>query len=616
MSSRLLRHRSRYSSPATFAEKEPAPTPADDVQMRNVHASTSSAWVEPPLRAPAPSFEDSRGLERVGVLENMQPLGTAPTHRLLQKLKLSTARPSPRATPAAQAAEGAVTPVEATEKMDFASLGMDEATTEQGLPLPDIPADALPQPDTILISSPPRGRPPRRDHGEMLQCEGMSDSAAYSSAPQSHLSPKPLSIQQQLRQDRLRSHVDRAVQEAYQRHTPDLVDGLRKIRDDAYHNPDLWNVVEAMMTNAPSPDQFKIFKRYIKKGVKRHRRQSQMSDSPYNPSPQHYHHHRAPPQPQYQSPQSSYPQIPPSNYPADFNQPIDPSLSAPQQVLSYGGGELQMSMSTAPPILPQPPLDNTLLQPENQTSHKRKRSGSASSRSSLSSVPEDVPQTWEELGTDNETTNGARSRSAGQRQATNRTSAGSRLRSAHGVPHRPSPSLQHVQLDTAGLSKTTANKRQKRIREEPGYGVDELHQRKDPFLNDSFHDYNSVPRPESNDRELVHGHPSRPTSIDLSRPPPPVVHPNRLDVSRDSLISPTSVQAPQDQIIVNAPNRRNALDESMVGELDLSSPESSPAPLHLAPPPPAAAISRGTTPRASRSQPPQKTRKSARVMVS
>lgn len=44
----------------------------------NVFESTSAAWEEPPLRQPQPSFVDNR-LDRLGVLENMQPLGTAPT---------------------------------------------------------------------------------------------------------------------------------------------------------------------------------------------------------------------------------------------------------------------------------------------------------------------------------------------------------------------------------------------------------------------------------------------------------------------------------------------------------------------------------------------------------
>lgn len=47
----------------------------------------SEEWTEPPLRAPAPSFEDYKGLERHGVLEHMAPLGTLPGNKVKARLK-------------------------------------------------------------------------------------------------------------------------------------------------------------------------------------------------------------------------------------------------------------------------------------------------------------------------------------------------------------------------------------------------------------------------------------------------------------------------------------------------------------------------------------------------
>lgn len=50
------------------------------------NTSTAAGWTEPPLRQPAPSFQD-HGLGRAGVVENMMPLGTPPTAKVRAKAK-------------------------------------------------------------------------------------------------------------------------------------------------------------------------------------------------------------------------------------------------------------------------------------------------------------------------------------------------------------------------------------------------------------------------------------------------------------------------------------------------------------------------------------------------
>ena len=623
MATRSLRQRSsRYSSPATFGEKEAAPKPVEEPPPRNGHQSSLDAWIEPAVRAPAPSFEDSRGLERVGVLENMQPLGTAPTQRLLQKLKLNYARPSPRATPA-QAVEEDVTPAtEAAEKMELASP-MD-GVAEQLEIYPDIPPTSQLPPDTVLISSPPRGRPPRREFGEMPFGEGVLPSpVTYPLAPPMHASPRPLSIQQQIRRDRLRSHVDRAILEAHRDNKPDLANGLARMRDDAEMNPELWNVVEAVVNKSPDPGQFKVFKRYIKYGVKQYRSQSQMtSASPYQPSPQVFNDLTSPSH-RERSPRPSYPHIPAPSYPEEPRRRLNLYFNPPQATGDYGLEETPISPSTvlAPAPVP-PPSRTTSRQGTTISPHKRKRSGSVSSLSSLSSTPSiveelrhDLPPAWIDFG--EVPVSSGRSRSAGQRQAANRGPAGNRLRSAASVTnHLSHPTF--TQPEVATSFKANASKRLKKTRDDPDFDIDELSRRKRHYLDDSFHDYNTIPRPESDERDLVHGHPERPVMTE--NPPPPVVHPNRLVVPRDSLSSPLSSIAPvENNNVANGTSRRRAYDEIDPDELEVTTNESlSPVPL-LVPPPPAAVViaaSRGATPRASRFQPAQKTRKSARVMVS
>ena len=84
-SSRHLR-RSRLSSPSHSSTQHNAhvKTEAHGVDL---NGDMDKEWKEPPLRAPAPSFEDYKGLERHGVLEHMAPLGTFPGQKVKTRLK-------------------------------------------------------------------------------------------------------------------------------------------------------------------------------------------------------------------------------------------------------------------------------------------------------------------------------------------------------------------------------------------------------------------------------------------------------------------------------------------------------------------------------------------------
>ncbi|KIX03776.1 uncharacterized protein Z518_07329 [Rhinocladiella mackenziei CBS 650.93] len=605
MSTRSLRHRSsRYSSPATFAEKEVPSKPIEAPVTRNGQQSSLDRWIEPGVRPAVPSFEDTRGLERVGVLENMQPLGTAPSQKLLQKLKLNYVRPSLRTTSAQN--EETVTPVAEAEKMDLASPGEPEI-------LPDLPPDPPRQSDTIVISSPPRGRPPRREVAEMPQAVNVSPSPSkLSFTPTTHVPPKPHSIQEHLRQDRLQNHVERAMQEATQKGTPDLVPGLQKLREDAHLYPELWNVLEAVVQQSPTTSQFKTFKRYIKSGLKKYRRSSQLSTSPYQPSPHQMNnlasleHNR--------SPVAGHSAIPSTGFPEDSNRKISLYFNVPRNRGSCRPEDASVSPSTAPRSTQLTEPEMGPFQQATTSPHKRKRSRSVSSTSSLSSaqsIPDEFgpPLDREHQGEGRGAS--GRSRSAGQRQATSRMGAGNRLRSAANSTHALS-APKHPYSEVATTAKF-ASKKLKKGREDPEFDINELARRKRHWLDDSFHDYNTIPRPESHERGPIHGHPERPEAEE--RPPAPVIHPNRL---LTTLSSPVSAQAPPENILSNGTSRKRAYGEIDADELDVITPESSsPGPL-LVPPLSglANAASRGATPRATRLQPAPKTRKSARVMVS
>ena len=604
MATRSLRHRSsRYSSPATFGEKDAPSKPVEAPVATHRQQTSLDTWIEPPVRPAVPSFEDTKGLERVGVLENMQPLGVSPSQRLLQKLKLNYVRPSPRPTPIQP--EGVLPTVTEPEKMDVASSLEPEI-------LSDNPPEPPRQEDTVVISSPPRGRPPRKEVAEMSQAVDVSPSPAkLSLTPTNYISPKPPSIQEHLRRDRLQNHVERAVHEAQERGSADLVPGLERLREDARSMPDLWNVLEAVVQQSPNAAQFKIFKRYIKSGVKKHRRASQISASPYQSSPLRHDDLTSP-----RSPKSAQPDLN-AKAPSQVSNPrISLYFNRSRAPVPYEPEDSTISPSTTPrnmdlidPALRPIPLPTT-------SPNKRKRTRSVSSDSSLSSarsIPDDFGPLLARARLGG---NSGRSRSANQRQATSRATAGNRLRSAASATHHQSAGK--LPVPESSTAAKVASKKVKKTPVEPEFDIDELSQRKSDFLLDTFHDYNTIPRPESNERELVHGHP---TLIDVGeRPPPPVIHPNRLPTSNANLSSPVSAQAPPDTILINGAGRKRIYDEIDTDEIDTAtSISSSPGPSLVPPPPPgvANAASRGATPRATRFPLLQKgIRKSARVMVS
>ena len=84
-SSRHLR-RPRLSSPSHSSRQHDVHVKSE-ANIADLNRDLEGEWSEPPLRAPAPSFEDYKGLERHGVLEHMAPLGTFPGQKVKTRLK-------------------------------------------------------------------------------------------------------------------------------------------------------------------------------------------------------------------------------------------------------------------------------------------------------------------------------------------------------------------------------------------------------------------------------------------------------------------------------------------------------------------------------------------------
>lgn len=624
---------SRYSSPATLsAVNGDAAAPVQETievqqegrprqneggrrqqQQQEKEDGRLGTWVEPTVRNGVPSFEDTKGLERVGVLEHMQPLGMAPNQKLLQKLKVpwSRASLSARATPVYS--EGVASPSVEPASNDAASPVFDSELLLDGPTPPTIPPPpsqpppmsapspphqaelqrssshqpqhqphvqnfpflmppmasisqtAADQPSPI-ITSPPRGRPAKREVEEMRVYPGPDDSllpagVANTTARSARASTRHLSASDSQSHDRFRGCLNNAISRAHRENKPELVAGLRKVMAESGRDEVLTALDNmAKFKGSVRLEQFKVFKRYVKKGIKEHRRSSslsQLQDYPGPPVP--------PPKPvAYVSSFHMNTKKPP---PVDLQMVNNNALQQPlrittHQVVSSNNQSPTTLALHSPTVVDNAPLHLPLDPPADQQTdlpkHPASRLERESSYSSLSSAlshPEEVyPASKPESP---EQTPGSRpTKTLVQRQAPARA-ASNRATRLSGMDHQPcQPHLGPVPLSELSIKVPTVNadgidsgqkaKRQKfTVSTLPDYDAAEVEQRRKEFENQTVPNYNYQPVEEVFMRQDVdvakRRHPPR-ASSPYTGPPPPVIHQYPLIPSNAEVSSPASYQ--------------------------------------------------------------------------
>lgn len=603
MSTRSLRNRgsSRLASPAITLETEQA----DDVGGERDGEGDADEWVEPPVRRLPPSFQDHKGLERIGVLELQQPLGEPPSQKLLQRLKLTYNRPSSRATPVQN--DELLTPSVESERPEFGSPREAERLSEE-------------IEDTIAVTSPPRGRPAKRDAEEMRHSGLPVDftPSPVQSSPRSFQAK--LSIQEHLRQDRVSNYMDKAIEEAERNGDLGLLPGLNDARDTAYSKRDLWVVLDAIAHQSPSPEQLSIFKRYIKKGVKRHRKQSArssnsaqlpfsgnslqggevMEDSYAGASP---HATGLTPAPAFTSPFRPRPR-PNSYYPQQHSHPAHPHVH-----LSPSSRNVNMEVD----------MDQPAAQRTSQVAPPGRRSRSNSSTSSLSSAIS-LSEEFAPAPVEGERAADERPSLKGKRQGSERQPA--KLRSS-AISHLNSSHPFHTFPNVA----TIAAKKLKKTKEDLEIDPVDLEQRRKRFQAESSrHQYIPYAEIEVDLREHRPGvDQNSPAEVTERSAPPPVVHSQPVMRAQDIVepsIRPQHQSLANDSLLNGTSRKRkhrimNDGDDDFDGFLT-GYHSTSPGLLSPSPPPPpiGARASRHSTPGIAKHPAINKARKSARVMVS
>lgn len=253
-SSRHMR-RSRRASPMDNPNTESMSIKNESV-IEDKNEGLSEEWIEPPLRAPAPSFEDHKGLERHGVLEHMQPLGSLPNSKVKARLKLhEPARrvahlrngepkvakeelhtPEPVLTPAPPVTRRSE-PRKTEERTTRASLSRDKDEDYEYIPTPN---------------------------GKLRN--GSTTATSTSTTPNGITSPRIAQNRAKLEQI-----VDSAVLRSKELGDPVLGKAVKDLYEESLRDPRVADLLDSVLNKNPSPQQTIEFQTRIRTARKKHK---------------------------------------------------------------------------------------------------------------------------------------------------------------------------------------------------------------------------------------------------------------------------------------------------------------------------------------------------------
>ena len=238
-SSRTMRS-SRLASPlATTSRDNFAAVEKGTAKPRERQTSLGS-WIEPPLRAPAPSFEDYKGLERQGVLEHMAPLGSLPNHKVKQRLK---------------ALNGPRRPTQLRNGSNIVTE--EEAATPEPAPVP-VSRQSKPQKSESRILS---SKEKDEDQDYTPASTARPSSAKGASAPVSH---NTVNSRSSAREQRLRGIVESALKRAEELNNPYLGKALQELFNRSLHDRTMADLLDAVLSQKPTEAQTSAFQAMVK----------------------------------------------------------------------------------------------------------------------------------------------------------------------------------------------------------------------------------------------------------------------------------------------------------------------------------------------------------------
>lgn len=258
-----MRKPSRHASPMVRSKKNSS-TPEVDKPVEPKSWLTEDGWVEPPLRPPAPSFEDYKGLERQGVLEHMAPLGTFPSQKVKLRVKLYDPN---RRSMLGRNGDGAASTKEPPKAVEPTATKRPESRR----------ADERPQRTEASTRE--------KDRDEDYTPKSTSAKSASIKASASYAATTPPNSKTSEGQARLRQVVESAVERSKQLGNEIVGLAIRRLFEESLHSSTLADLLDAVLTQRPTPRQTLDFQTYIiiaRKQIKDESRRSSVvnADSP------------------------------------------------------------------------------------------------------------------------------------------------------------------------------------------------------------------------------------------------------------------------------------------------------------------------------------------------
>ena len=243
-----MRNSPRTASPLNTPLKG-STTPENERELQQETQEGDDTWKEPPLRVPAPSFEDYKGLERHGVLEHMAPLGSMPTQKV--RLRVKQYEPPRRGllVKAMETSAATKEPVKAVEvpvtRRRSESRRVDERSTR---------------------TQPLRARDDDQEYNPAATI--IKPGVVKSTPTRNSLAPIP-SSQTTAGRERLREIVVSAVERARELGNETLGLAVQKLFEESLENRTLAELLDAVLSQRPTPRQATDFQAYIKIARKR-----------------------------------------------------------------------------------------------------------------------------------------------------------------------------------------------------------------------------------------------------------------------------------------------------------------------------------------------------------
>ncbi|KAL8792728.1 MAG: hypothetical protein Q9195_004703 [Heterodermia aff. obscurata] len=237
-SSRMMRS-SRLASPMDTAPRDSVSAKREVQKTRDKQTSLGD-WVEPPLRTPAPSFEDYKGLERQGVLEHMAPLGSFPNHKAKQRVK---ALNGPRRT-----------------TLSRNIMMEDEAAT----PEPTAPSLSHRSESRKSESRSSNAQNSRLKDEDQDYTPSNVTKPAATKAASSQVTPNTVFSRSSTKDHRLRVIVESAVKRADELKNPYLGKALRELYNRSLRERTVAELLDAVLSMKPTEKQTSDFQAMVK----------------------------------------------------------------------------------------------------------------------------------------------------------------------------------------------------------------------------------------------------------------------------------------------------------------------------------------------------------------